>query len=64
MKTERIDDATYMVTDPRFTHQPEAQFPSGRKFPDPERLLGPLAILALAEIVLALLIAGASRRSP
>jgi hypothetical protein len=51
VKVEQIDDAISLVTDPRFTQQPAAEFPSGHKLPDPERLAGgPMATFALAGI--------------
>lgn len=51
LQVQKVDDAISLVTDPRFTHHPAAEFPSGRKLPDPEKLAGgPLAMFTLASI--------------
>lgn len=47
VKTERLEDGTYMVVDPRYTQQPELRLSSGRPLPEWDALVGPLALFAL-----------------
>lgn len=57
VNVERVDDATYVVTDPRFTQQPRPTLSSGKPLPDLKALLGPLTVVLAAAAVGALVAA-------